>query len=140
MNRQMVNLKLDRSMVIRKVTEKISLLKTKADEIKKQEATYEKELQKYYKECEAIIKKGNIGIKEIYTRSKYEGGCDVEVTYLFENSPILPTKPVAVIEKPSKVILNTITELENMRTLLVMCTDETISSKVHSDLIKYILD
>lgn len=140
MNPQMVNLKLDRSMVIKKVNDKISFLRTKVDEIKKQEATYEKELQKYYKECEAIVKKGNIGIKEIYARSRFEGGCEIELTYVFKDEPTLPKKPVAENERSSKVILNTIAELERMRTLLVMCTDETISSKVHSDLIKYILD
>lgn len=141
MNPQM-NIKLDRVMVIKKLTDKIAAAKDQAAEIKKQEVAYEKEVQKWAKECETLIKKNSVGIKSVdaYFGYKTDGKYRVEVNYLLDERIALPEKPVQDKIISHDVAMIKIKAMERMRDILILCTDETISSKVYQNIIEYIVD
>lgn len=141
MNPQM-NIKLDRVMVIKKLTDKIAAAKDKAAEIKKQEVAYQKEVQKWAKECEAIIRKNTVGIRSVdtYFNYKQDGKYRVEVDYLLDEKIALPQKPAQDNITSYVVAMDQIKAMERMRDILVMCTEDSISSKVYQNIIQYIVD
>lgn len=137
-----MNVKLDRAMVIKKLTDKIAAAKDKAAEIKKKEAAYEKEVQKWAKECEAIIKKNSAGIGDIdnYFHYNTAGKYYVKVQYLLDDRINLPQRPALNDIISYDRAMKQVKEMERMRDILILCTEDTISSKVYQSVLSYIID